>query len=193
MDPLSSIEKGLSTVENMTETLANPAGSLAGEAVKAGENIVDGTSNTIVQTEVSQLNPFTVATGVTPGLLGTLEGKLSEILKHPDPFTDISKYIGAGSDNTTSDLGGSSIEAVLLQLAAKERDRLAGKVDQLKNLQAPGPNASAQDQSNFDTTKANLMADNQSIENSIQQITTMATNVQKNDNDTNMAIVRNIA
>jgi hypothetical protein len=37
------------------------------------------------------------------------------------------------------------------------------------------------------------MADIQSIQNSIQQITTMATNVQKNENDTNMSIVRNMA
>ena len=191
MDPLSSLEKGVSNFENLGQSLPSPPEALAGEAVKAGENIVDGTSNTIIQTEISQLNPFTVATGAQPGLVGTLEGKLGDLLK--SPFTDISKLIGAASDSTTSDLGGSSIEAVLLQLAAKERDRLAGKVDQLKNLQAPGPNASAQDQSNFDTTKANLMADIQSIENSIQQITTMATNVQKNDNDTNMAIVRNIA
>jgi len=191
MDPLSSIEKGIGTAAHLGESLENPLESVAGEALKAGENIVDGKSNTIIQTEISQLNPFTVATGAQTGLVGELEGKLAGLMKNP--FTDISKLIGSASDSSTSDLGGSSIEAVLLQLAAKERDRLAGKVDQLKNLQAPGPNASAQDQSNFDTTKANLMADIQSIENSIQQITTMATNVQKNENDTNMAIVRNIA
>ena len=82
---------------------------------------------------------------------------------------------------------------MLLKLAQKERGRLADKVDQLKNLQAPGKDATPQQQADFDSLKVNLMADIQSIQNSIQQITTMATNVQKQSADNNMAIIRNMA
>ena len=191
MDPLSTLQKGLSTVENVGEKLAQPVETLAGGALKAGEAISDGTSNTILLGEKAALEPFQVVTGGATGLLGALEGKLSELIKSKSPFTDISKLIGAGADST-SDIGGSSVEAVLLQLAAKERDRLADKVNQLKNLKAPGPDSTPQEQSDFDTTKANLMADIQAIENSIQQVTTIATNDLKQEGDDNMAIARNI-
>src|SRR6185369_4352755 len=108
-----------------------------------------------------------------------------------NPFGDITKLFGG--DDALGDLGGSSIEAVLLKLAQKERGRLADKVDQLKNLQAPGKDATPQQQADFDSLKVNLMADIQSIQNSIQQITTMATNVQKQSADNNMAIIRNMS
>ena len=138
------------------------------------------------------LNPFAVVSGGIKGAISNVEGSPSQVInKLKNPFTDISSLIGG--DSSTSDLGGSSIEAVLLKLAEKERGQLADKVNQLKNLQVPGQGASPQDQANYDSTKVNLMADIQSIQNSIQQITTMATNIQKNDNDTNMAIVRNMA
>ena len=191
---MSWFSDAVDSVGHAVSSVVDTAENIGGDVIKAGEGFVGGAVSDVLHNPLDLLNPFAVVTSGVKGAIGELEGKGTSIIGQlKNPFTDISKYIGAGSDNTTSDLGGSSIEAVLLQLAAKERDRLAGKVDQLKNLQAPGPNASAQDQSNFDTTKANLMADIQSIENSIQQITTMATNVQKNDNDTNMAIVRNIA
>ena len=183
-DAVSSVGHAISGAVDTVEHIGS-------DVVKAGEGFIGGAVSDVLHNPLDLLNPFAVVEGGVKGAIGSLEGNPNVIRCPKSPFTDISKLIGG--DSSTSDLGGSSIEAVLLQLAAKERDRLAGKVDQLKNLQAPGPNASAQDQSNFDTTKANLMADIQSIENSIQQITTMATNVQKNDNDTNMAIVRNIA
>jgi hypothetical protein len=182
---LSSVEKGISTVG---ETLTKPMETEAGEVLKAGESLIEGGPSKLIQTEISALDPFTVATGATTGLVGTLEGRLSSILKNP--FTDITKLMGDGS---LGDLGGSSIEAVLLKLAEKERGSLADKVNQLKNLQVPGQGATPQQQADYDSQKVNLMADIQSIQNSIQQITTMATNVQKNENDTNMSIVRNMA
>lgn len=188
LDPISTIKKGIDTVGDLAETAAKPVETAAGEAVKLGANIADGASNTLIAGEKLALNPFTVATGVAPGLVGTLEGKLAGLLKNP--FTDITKLLG---DDSLGDLGGSSIEAVLLKLVEKERGRLADKVNQLKNLQAPGADATPQQQADFDSQKVNLMADIQAIQNSIQQITTMATNVQKNDNDTDMAIVRNLA
>ena len=191
---MSWFSDAVSSVGHFVSGAVDTAENVAGDVVKGAEGFVGGAVSDVISNPLDLLNPFAVVEGGVKGAIGSLEGNKSNIIGTlKNPFTDISKLIGSASDSTTSDLGGSSIEAVLLQLAAKERDRLAGKVDQLKNLQAPGPNASAQDQSNFDTTKANLMADIQSIENSIQQITTMATNVQKNENDTNMAIVRNIA
>jgi hypothetical protein len=140
------------------------------------------------QIPLENLNQFAVETAVTSPLLSSVANLKASVLKNP--FTDITNLIG---DNSTSDLGGSSIEAVLLELASKERGQLADKVNQLKNLQVPGANATPQQQADYDSQKVNLMADIQSIQNSIQQITTMATNVQKNDNDTNMSIVRNMA
>jgi hypothetical protein len=188
---MSWFSDAVSSVGHFVSGAVNTVENIGSDVVKAGEGFIGGAVSDVIHNPLDLLNPFAVVEGGVKGAVSEFENPV--LTAKNSPFTDISKYIGAASDSSTSDLGGSSIEAVLLQLAAKERDRLAGKVDQLKNLQAPGPNASAQDQSNFDTTKANLMADIQSIENSIQQITTMATNVQKNENDTNMAIVRNIA
>ena len=190
LDPISTIKKGLDTVEDVAGAVAKPVEGAAAEAVKVGAHIVDGTSNTVVFAEKAALEPFTVATGAANGLVGSLEDRITSILKNP--FTDITKLFTSG-DDALGDLGGSSIEAVLLKLAQKERGRLADKVDQLKNLQAPGKDATPQQQADFDSLKVNLMADIQSIQNSIQQITTMATNVQKQSADNNMAIIRNMA
>ena len=181
--------------------IGNVASSVVGTVVNAGEDVVkgaegavEGAIGTIAENPLNLLNPLSLLGGAAQGAISNIEGDNSSsvLKKSAYPFTNLSQLIGAGSsDSSVSDLGGSSVEAVLLQLAAKERDRLADKVGQLKNLQAPGADATPQQQSDFDTTKANLMADIQSIENSIQQITTMATNTQKDENDTNMAIARN--
>ena len=95
LDPISTIKKGIDTVGDLAETAAKPVETAAGEAVKLGANIADGASNTLIAGEKLALNPFTVATGVAPGLVGTLEGKLAGLLKNP--FTDITKLLGDDS------------------------------------------------------------------------------------------------
>jgi len=164
--------------------------SVGEDVVKGAEGAVEGAVGTILHNPLDIFNPFAVVSGAVGGAINGIEGNshLTSVLK--SPFTDISKFFGSSD---TSDLGGGSIEAVLLKLAEKERGQLADKVNQLKNLQVPGTDATPQQQADYDSQKVNLMADIQSIQNSIQQITTMATNVEKNDNDTNMAIVRNMA
>ena len=189
---MSWFSDAVSSVGNFVSGAVDTAENVAGDVVKGAEGFVGGAVSDVLHNPLDLLNPFAVVTSGVKGAIGELEGKGTNIIGQlKSPFTDISKLIGAGADST-SDIGGSSVEAVLLQLAAKERDRLADKVNQLKNLKAPGPDSTPQEQSDFDTTKANLMADIQAIENSIQQVTTIATNDLKQEGDDNMAIARNI-
>jgi len=174
----SAVSSAVHTVEDVAET-----------GVKAAGGFVEGAVSDVLHNPLDLLNPFAVVSGGVKGSIGAFEGSASSVFK--SPFSDITKLLGG--DDALGDLGGSSIEAVLLKLAQKERGRLADKVDQLKNLQAPGKDATPQQQADFDSQKVNLMADIQSIQNSIQQITTMATNVQKQSADNNMAVIRNMA
>jgi hypothetical protein len=192
---MSWFSDAVDTVSNAASSVVHTVEDVASTAVKAGEGFVQGAVSDLIHNPLDILNPFAVVSGGVNGALQTIEGgncpsHQSVIGTLKNPFTDISKLIGGDS---LGDLGGSSIEAVLLKLAEKERGSLADKVNQLKNLQVPGQGATPQQQADYDSQKVNLMADIQSIQNSIQQITTMATNVQKNENDTNMSIVRNMA
>jgi len=188
LDPISTIKKGLDTVGDVAETVAKPVGGAAGEAVAAGAHIVDGTSNTVVFAEKAVLDQFNVAATPVTGLVGTLEDKVKALLKNP--FTDVSKFLGdlGGKD----EIVGGSVEAILMQIAARDRARLTHKVFELKNLQAPGEGATEQQVNDYNTQKTALMADIQSLQEEVQQTTTAATNISKSDNDTNMAIDRNI-
>jgi len=169
-------------------TVTNTAEDIAGTVVKGAEGAVEGAVSDVIQNPLDIFNPFAVVKGAVSGAYSNIVGD-STTLK--SPFTDIAQFFQNGTD--AGGVAGNSITAILLSLASKERQQLAGKVDQLKNLQVPGPGASTQDQANYDSTKVQLMADIQSIQNSISQITTMATNVEKTDHDTNMAIARNLA
>jgi len=181
------VDKVGSAVSDVVHTVED----VASTAVKAGEGFIGGAVSDVIHNPLDLLNPFAVVSGGIKGAVGAFEH--GPISAYPtDCWKDIGKWIKGGDDGL-GDLGGSSIEAVLLKLAQKERGRLADKVDQLKNLQAPGKDATPQQQADFDSLKVNLMADIQSIQNSIQQITTMATNVQKQSADNNMAIIRNMA
>jgi hypothetical protein len=187
---MSWFSDAIDTVGHAASSVVDTAEDIAGTAVKVGEGFVGGAVSDVIHNPLDLLNPFAVVSGGIKGAVGAFEH--SPVANFPgNAWKDITKFLGG--DNSLSDLGGSSIEAVLLKLAEKERGRLADKVNQLKNLQAPGTDATPQQQADFDSQKVNLMADIQAIQNSIQQITTMATNVQKNDNDTDMAIVRNLA
>jgi len=189
MIPLNKLD--LQSLQNLPELETGPQVSTkAGELANLDASVLEtATPSKAAQIPLENINQCAVVSAASNPLLSAVSGfNATSVLKNP--FTDISKFF---TDSTTSDLGGSSIEAVLLKLAEKERGRLADKVDQLKNLQVPGADATPQQQADYDSQKVNLMADIQSIQNSIQQITTMATNVEKNDNDTNMAIVRNMA
>ncbi len=170
-------------------TVTNTAEDIAGTVVKGAEGAVEGAVSDVIQNPLDIFNPFAVVKGAVSGAYSNIVGD-STTLK--SPFTDIA-HLFANSTTDTGGVAGNSITAILLSLASKERQQLAGKVDQLKNLQVPGAGASTQDQANYDSTKVQLMADIQSIQNSVSQITTMATNVEKTDNDTNMSIARNLA
>jgi hypothetical protein len=102
---------------------------------------------------------------------------------------------GASDSSSTLDNigGGSSILAVLMQLARKERNELFDKVNQLKNLKVPGKDASPQEQADFESTRDELKASIQSLQSEVQTTVTMATNLEKNDHDTEMSIARNLA
>ena len=177
-------------VEGAVSDVVHTAEDVVGGGLKAAGGFVEGAVSDVLHNPLDLLNPFAVVSGGVKGAIGAFEH--SPITNFPgSAFKDISKFLGG--DDALGDLGGSSIEAVLLKLAQKERGRLADKVDQLKNLQAPGKDATPQQQADFDSQKVNLMADIQSIQNSIQQITTMATNVQKQSADNNMAVIRNMA
>ena len=187
-----------SDIGNAVSSAVSTVAHVGEDVVKGAEGAVEGVIGTVAQNPLNLLNPLSILGGAAQGAISGIEGNCNDsqtnVLRfNPNSLIDISKYVGPASDNTTSDLGGSSIEAVLLQLASKERGALADKVNQLKNLQVPGQNSTPQDQANYDSTKTELMADIQSLQNSIQQITTMATNVEKTDSDTNMSIVRNLA
>ena len=179
------------TVENTLGEGLNLAEGAAGEIAKLGEGAIGGALSDVLKNPLDLFNPFAVLTSAAGGLFGALEGSQSSS-SSSNPFNPSSSTSTTGDGSSVSVDGGSSIEAVLLELASKERGALADKVTQLKNLQVPGKDASPQDQANYDSTKTELMADIQSIQNSIQQITTMATNVQKNENDTNMSVIRNM-
>ena len=53
--------------------------------------------------------------------------------------------------------------------------------------------AETQEQADYDKQKTELTSEIQQLQNSITQLTTMATNIQKTDNDTAMSIIRNFA
>jgi hypothetical protein len=184
-------------VSSTVSSVVNTAEDVVGTVVKAGEGAVEGAVGDVIKNPLDIFNPFAVLSGAVSGAVQNVEGNssssssnLTSVLK--SPFTDISKFFTNSSDDL-GDLGGSSVTAVLLKLAEKERGQLADKVNQLKNLQVPGQGATPQQQADYDSAKVNLMADIQSIQNSIQQITTMATNVEKTDSDINMSIARNLA
>jgi hypothetical protein len=178
MNPLSDIGN------LVAKTLTGDARAQLEAAVKP-EVDQSAIANVSLNSTIDLHGLFSVVT-TKPGIWDAIQGQAT--LRNP--FTDISKFFQSAD---TGGVAGNSITAILLSLASKERQQLAGKVDQLKNLQVPGPGASTQDQANYDSTKVQLMADIQSIQNSISQITTMATNVEKTDNDTNMSIARNLA
>jgi hypothetical protein len=102
--------------------------------------------------------------------------------------------VSGGGDPFNSDvIGGSSVVAILMQLANKERDSMYAKVDKLKHLKVPGENATPQEQKEYDKQKSELTSEIQQLQNAITQLTTMATNIQKTDHDTDMSIIRNFA
>jgi hypothetical protein len=100
---------------------------------------------------------------------------------------------GTGDAFNSDVIGGSSVVAILMQLANKERDSMYAKVDKLKHLKVPGENATPQEQAEYDKQKSELTSEIQQLQNAITQLTTMATNIQKTDHDTDMSIIRNFA
>jgi hypothetical protein len=102
---------------------------------------------------------------------------------------------GGGSSVLDGIDGSSSILAVLMQLARQERNQLFDKVNQLKNLKppAPGSDPTGQKQADYESQRDELKAAIQDLQSEVQTVVTMATNLQKNEHDTEMSIARNMA
>jgi hypothetical protein len=213
MSLFGDIAKVASSVVNTVENVAGDAAKTAGDVVSGGLDVAGGLAN-IGQDVMGSLplplplpfcpvNPFEVIKG-----LGGIAGKLigdgdgyCGTKPHPLPFpwpglgggNKGGGSTGGGDTSAIGDSGGSSILAVLMQLARKERNELFDKVNQLKNLKVPGKDASPQEQADFESTRDELKASIQSLQSEVQTTVTMATNLEKNDHDTEMSIARNLA
>src|SRR5258708_6782548 len=125
---MSWFSDAVDTVSNAASSVVHTVEDVASTAVKAGEGFVEGAVGDVIHNPLDLLNPFAVVSGGIKGAISNVEGCPSQLInKLKNPFTDISSLIGG--DSSTSDLGGSSIEAVLLKLAEKERGQLADKVN----------------------------------------------------------------
>jgi hypothetical protein len=220
MSLFGDIAKVASSVVNTVENVAGDAANLGGDLLSGGLNVAGGLAQ--VGGDLASalplplpFDPSQVLKGVE-GLAGNLLGGLGGLAGGFPGLGDIGNIFGGnppigGSNGGTSGtgstggtsgtgdafnsdvIGGSSIVAILQELANKERDSLYSKVDKLKNLKVPGSDATPQEQDDYDKQKTELTSEIQQLQNSIQQLTTMATNVQKTDNDTDMSIIRNFA
>ncbi len=97
-----------------------------------------------------------------------------------------------GGANSNDDISGGSIMEILFKLLNKAQQKLAGKVNELKNLQSPDgsdPKASA----DFDSRKQTLMIEIQQAQNEVKQLSDAATNISKTDNDIKSDVIRNFA
>jgi hypothetical protein len=218
LDDIGNIAKSaVSTVAHVAEDAAGLAGDVvkggvdvAGGVAKLGEDAL-GLAGGALGLPIP-FNPFEVIKGVE-GLAGGLlglggandgDGYCGTKVPHfPFPHLpnigDILRGGKTGGTGGTGDafnsdvIGGSSVVAILMQLANKERDAMYAKVDKLKNLKVPGENATPQEQAEYDKQKSELTSEIQQLQNAITQLTTMATNIQKTDHDTDMSIIRNFA
>ena len=181
MSFLDTISDGFKSVVHVGEDI-----------VKGAEGAVEGALGSVVSNPLNLLNPLAIAEGAAKGAISNISSDhLTNVLKAPySPVRDFSNLVGnVGGDN---EVVGGSVEAILMQIAARDRARLTHKVFELKNLQAPGEGATEQQVNDYNTQKTSLMADIQSLQEEVQQTTTMATNISKSENDTTIAIDRNI-
>ena len=202
----------VSTVENVAGDAAKMAGdaiggglNVAGDLAKVGEDVLGAVTKLPLPLPFCPINPFEVIKGLGGIAGGLIGGGDDQCGTKPFPFPHIplphlpigggsnGGSNGGGGDSVSASTGGSSILAVLMQLARKERNELFDKVNQLKNLKVPGKDASPQEQADFESQRDELKASIQSLQSEVQTVVTMATNLEKNEHDTEMSVARNLA
>lgn len=89
------------------------------------------------------------------------------------------------------DISGGSIFEILAKLLNKAQRKLADKVNELKNLQAPD-GKDTQATADFDSKKQTLLIEIQQAQNEVKQLSEMQSNILKTDDQIKSSTIRNL-